>query len=93
MISSRVILTNVAVFCDQNCTVDPTQDVRKRLEVLGEAFSVRFGQAVGPLFVGLGRQVFTCAFWMKDNNGPLSYHKSEYDSYACHLSFRGSTLA
>lgn len=63
------------MFCEQNCTVDPTQDIRKRLEVLGEAFSVRFGQAVGPLFVGLGRQVSTClhAFWMKDNNGPLSY--------------------
>lgn len=51
------ILTTVAVFCNQNCTVDPTQNVLKRLETFGEAFSLRFGQAVGPDFVELGRQV------------------------------------
>uniref|UniRef100_H3D2K2 Retinoblastoma-associated protein n=1 Tax=Tetraodon nigroviridis TaxID=99883 RepID=H3D2K2_TETNG len=42
----------------KNCTVDPTQDVMKRLETLGEAFSQRFGQAVGPHCVTLGRQRF-----------------------------------
>lgn len=33
----------------KNCTVDPTQDVVKRLETLGQTFSKRFSQAVGPL--------------------------------------------
>lgn len=45
--------------CGQNCTVDPTQDVLKRLETLGQAFSQRFGQAVGPHCVVLGKQVLT----------------------------------
>lgn len=48
---------SVGFFCDQNCTVDPTQDVLERLETLGEVFSHRFGQAVGPHCVALGKQV------------------------------------
>ncbi|XP_028277176.1 retinoblastoma-associated protein [Parambassis ranga] len=43
----------------KNCTVDPTQDVGKRLETLGQVFSQRFGQAVGPRCVVHGRQRFT----------------------------------
>ncbi|XP_041807744.1 retinoblastoma-associated protein [Chelmon rostratus] len=50
--------TNLATYF-KNCTVDPTQDVLKRLETLGQTFSQRFGQAVGPHCVGLGRQRFT----------------------------------
>lgn len=55
------MLTTVAVSCNQNCTVDPTQNVLKRLETFGEAFSLKFGQAVGLDFVELGRQVLTYA--------------------------------
>uniref|UniRef100_A0A669CBR7 Retinoblastoma 1 n=1 Tax=Oreochromis niloticus TaxID=8128 RepID=A0A669CBR7_ORENI len=43
----------------KHCTVDPTQDVQKRLETLGQVFSQRFGQAVGPHCVVYGRQRFT----------------------------------
>uniref|UniRef100_A0A665WNY3 Retinoblastoma 1 n=1 Tax=Echeneis naucrates TaxID=173247 RepID=A0A665WNY3_ECHNA len=43
----------------KNCTVDPTQDVLKRLETLEQTFSQRFGQAVGPRCVILGKQRFT----------------------------------
>ncbi|XP_005922155.1 retinoblastoma-associated protein [Haplochromis burtoni] len=43
----------------KHCTVDPTQDVQKRLETLGQVFSQRFGQAVGPRCVVYGRQRFT----------------------------------
>ncbi|KAM3600922.1 uncharacterized protein V6R79_004617 [Siganus canaliculatus] len=50
--------TNLATYF-KNCTVDPTQDVLKRLETLGQEFSQRFGQAVGPRCVVLGRQRFT----------------------------------
>lgn len=42
----------------KNCTVDPTQDVLKRLETLGNAYSQRFGQAVGPRSTVLGMQRF-----------------------------------
>ncbi|CAG5875392.1 unnamed protein product [Menidia menidia] len=42
----------------KNCTVDPTQDVQKRLERLGLAFSQKFGEAVGPRCVVYGRQRF-----------------------------------
>uniref|UniRef100_A0A3B5MA38 Uncharacterized protein n=1 Tax=Xiphophorus couchianus TaxID=32473 RepID=A0A3B5MA38_9TELE len=42
----------------KNCTVDPTQDVQKRLETLGQAFSQKFGEAVGPHCVVYGRQRF-----------------------------------
>uniref|UniRef100_A0A671W0E9 Retinoblastoma-associated protein n=1 Tax=Sparus aurata TaxID=8175 RepID=A0A671W0E9_SPAAU len=49
--------TNLATYF-KNCTVDPTQDVLKRLETLGQAFSQRFGQAVGPRCIVLGRQRF-----------------------------------
>ncbi|XP_045895574.1 retinoblastoma-associated protein [Micropterus dolomieu] len=50
--------TNLATYF-KNCTVDPTQDMLKRLETLGQVFSQRFGQAVGPRCVVLGRQRFT----------------------------------
>uniref|UniRef100_A0A4W6FWJ4 Retinoblastoma-associated protein n=1 Tax=Lates calcarifer TaxID=8187 RepID=A0A4W6FWJ4_LATCA len=50
--------TNLATYF-KNCTVDPTQDVVKRLETLGQTFSQRFGQAVGPRCVILGKQRFT----------------------------------
>lgn len=43
----------------KNCTVDPTQDVLKRLETLGQIFSQRFSQAVGPRFVAIGKQRYT----------------------------------
>ncbi|XP_031713108.1 retinoblastoma-associated protein isoform X1 [Anarrhichthys ocellatus] len=49
--------TNLAMYF-KNCTVDPTQDVLKRLETLGQAFSRRFGEAVGPRCVVLGWQRF-----------------------------------
>uniref|UniRef100_A0A3Q0SAZ1 Retinoblastoma 1 n=1 Tax=Amphilophus citrinellus TaxID=61819 RepID=A0A3Q0SAZ1_AMPCI len=42
----------------KHCTVDPTQDVQKRLETLGQVFSQTFGQAVGPHCVVYGRQRF-----------------------------------
>uniref|UniRef100_A0AAZ3ST53 Retinoblastoma 1 n=1 Tax=Oncorhynchus tshawytscha TaxID=74940 RepID=A0AAZ3ST53_ONCTS len=44
---------------DRNCTVDPTEEVLQRVESLGLLFSQRFGQAVGPRCVGLGKQRFT----------------------------------
>ncbi|KAM9846676.1 retinoblastoma-associated protein [Aulostomus maculatus] len=50
--------TNLATYF-KNCTVDPTQDVLKRLETLGQTFSQRFGEAVGPRCVPLGNQRFT----------------------------------
>lgn len=43
----------------KNCTVDPTQDVLKRLETLAQTFSQRFSQAVGPRFITIGKQRFT----------------------------------
>ncbi|XP_037544032.1 retinoblastoma-associated protein [Nematolebias whitei] len=42
----------------RNCTVDPTQAVQKRLEMLGQLFSQKFGEAVGPRCVAYGRQRF-----------------------------------
>ncbi|XP_053703810.1 retinoblastoma-associated protein isoform X1 [Synchiropus splendidus] len=41
-----------------NCTVNPTQDVLKRVETLGRTFNQRFGQTVGPGFDTLGKQRF-----------------------------------
>uniref|UniRef100_A0A674BHV7 Retinoblastoma 1 n=1 Tax=Salmo trutta TaxID=8032 RepID=A0A674BHV7_SALTR len=49
---------NLAVYF-KNCTVDPTEEVLQRVESLGLLFSQRFGQAVGPRCVGLGKQRFT----------------------------------
>ncbi|KAJ0004396.1 hypothetical protein NQD34_010610 [Periophthalmus magnuspinnatus] len=43
----------------KNCTVDPTQNVLKRLETLGQTFSQRFSQAVGPRFISTGKQRYT----------------------------------
>lgn len=43
----------------KNCTVDPTQDMLKRLETLGLTFSKRFSQAVGPRFIAIGKQRYT----------------------------------
>ncbi|KAM4546496.1 retinoblastoma-associated protein [Fundulus diaphanus] len=45
----------------KNCTVDPTQDVQKRLETLGQVFSQKFGEAVGPHCVVYGQQRFGLA--------------------------------
>lgn len=42
--------------------MDPTQDVLKRLETLGQVFSQRFGKAVGPDCVMLGKQVRTNSY-------------------------------
>ncbi|CAN9501735.1 unnamed protein product [Ophioblennius macclurei] len=50
--------SNLATYFKQ-CTVDPTQGVRKRLEALGQVFSQRFGQAVGPRCVVYGRERFS----------------------------------
>uniref|UniRef100_A0A8C7KND2 Retinoblastoma-associated protein n=1 Tax=Oncorhynchus kisutch TaxID=8019 RepID=A0A8C7KND2_ONCKI len=50
--------SNLAVYF-KNCTVDPTEEVLQRVESLGLLFSQRFGQAVGPRCVGLGKQRFT----------------------------------
>ncbi|XP_061818210.1 retinoblastoma-associated protein [Nerophis lumbriciformis] len=50
--------TNLSTYF-QNCTVDPTQDVLKRLETLGLTFSQRFAKAVGPRCIILGKQRFT----------------------------------
>ncbi|CDQ73873.1 unnamed protein product [Oncorhynchus mykiss] len=47
--------SNLAVYF-KNCTVDPTEEVLQRVESLGLLFSQRFGQAVGPRCVGLGKQ-------------------------------------
>ncbi|XP_041751018.1 retinoblastoma-associated protein [Coregonus clupeaformis] len=49
---------NLAVYF-KNCTVDPTEEVLQRVESLGQLFSQRFGEAVGPRCVGLGKQRFT----------------------------------
>ncbi|KAM3868853.1 retinoblastoma-associated protein [Diretmus argenteus] len=43
----------------KNCTVDPTVEVLKRVETLGQVFGQRFAQAVGPHCMVLGRQRFT----------------------------------
>uniref|UniRef100_A0A673BTJ6 Retinoblastoma 1 n=1 Tax=Sphaeramia orbicularis TaxID=375764 RepID=A0A673BTJ6_9TELE len=43
----------------KNCTIDPTQGMLKRLEMLGQTFSQRFSQAVGPRFIIIGKQRFT----------------------------------
>uniref|UniRef100_A0A3P9J1W4 Retinoblastoma-associated protein n=1 Tax=Oryzias latipes TaxID=8090 RepID=A0A3P9J1W4_ORYLA len=43
----------------KNCTVDPTQGIQKRLEMLGQVFSQKFGEAVGPHCIVYGRERFT----------------------------------
>lgn len=50
--------TNLATYFKQ-CTVDPTQAVRKRLETHRQVFSQRFGQAVGPHCVVYGLERFS----------------------------------
>ncbi|KAF6728944.1 Retinoblastoma-associated protein [Oryzias melastigma] len=42
----------------KNCTVDPTQGIQKRLEMLGQVFSQMFGEAVGPHCIAYGRERF-----------------------------------
>uniref|UniRef100_A0A8C3B583 Retinoblastoma-associated protein n=1 Tax=Cyclopterus lumpus TaxID=8103 RepID=A0A8C3B583_CYCLU len=49
--------TNLATYF-KNCTVDPMQAVLSRLETLEQAFSQRFGLAVGPRCIVLGCQRF-----------------------------------
>ncbi|KAK2828493.1 hypothetical protein Q5P01_019527 [Channa striata] len=59
LISSGDQPSNTLATYFKNCTVDPTQDVRKRLETLEQVFSQRFAQAVGPRCAILGKQRFT----------------------------------
>ncbi|RVE63674.1 hypothetical protein OJAV_G00138810 [Oryzias javanicus] len=42
----------------KNCTVDPSQGIQKRLEMLGQVFSPKFGEAVGPHCIAYGRERF-----------------------------------
>ncbi|XP_067280625.1 retinoblastoma-associated protein [Pseudorasbora parva] len=42
----------------KNCTVDPSEEIRKRVEDLGQIFVQRFAQAVGQHCEGLGRKRF-----------------------------------
>uniref|UniRef100_A0A8C1XG50 Retinoblastoma 1 n=1 Tax=Cyprinus carpio TaxID=7962 RepID=A0A8C1XG50_CYPCA len=42
----------------KNCTVDPSEEIRKRVEELGQVFVERFAQAVGQHCEGLGRKRF-----------------------------------
>lgn len=42
----------------KNCTVDPSGEIKKRVEELGEVFIQRFAQAVGQHCEGLGRKRF-----------------------------------
>ncbi len=46
----------------QNCTVDPSEEIRKRVEELGQVFIKRFAQAVGQHCEGLGRKVLPNIF-------------------------------
>ncbi|XP_036380704.1 retinoblastoma-associated protein [Megalops cyprinoides] len=43
----------------KNCTVDPSEEITKRVERLGELFCQRFAQAVGQRCVEIGSQRFT----------------------------------
>uniref|UniRef100_A0A673KK46 Retinoblastoma-associated protein-like n=1 Tax=Sinocyclocheilus rhinocerous TaxID=307959 RepID=A0A673KK46_9TELE len=61
----RVDLTSVSdqpssnlVVYYKNCTVDPSEEIRKRVEQLGQVFIKRFAQAVGQHCEGLGRKRF-----------------------------------
>uniref|UniRef100_A0A671RQ61 Retinoblastoma-associated protein n=1 Tax=Sinocyclocheilus anshuiensis TaxID=1608454 RepID=A0A671RQ61_9TELE len=61
----RVDLTSVSdqpssnlVVYYKNCTVDPSEEIRKRVEELGQVFIKRFAQAVGQHCEGLGRKRF-----------------------------------
>ncbi|XP_065142993.1 retinoblastoma-associated protein [Paramisgurnus dabryanus] len=42
----------------KNCTVDPSEEITKRVEELGQVFSQKFAQAVGQRCEGLGRKRF-----------------------------------
>lgn len=48
---------NLQVFF-KNCTVDPSKEITKRVEELGQVFSQKFAQAVGQRCEGLGRKRF-----------------------------------
>ncbi|XP_026989918.2 retinoblastoma-associated protein [Tachysurus fulvidraco] len=43
----------------ENCTVNPSEDITKRVEHLGQVFSQKFAQAVGQCCEGLGKKRFT----------------------------------
>ncbi|KAM9451466.1 retinoblastoma-associated protein [Clarias gariepinus] len=43
----------------RNCTVDPSEDIMKRVEQLSQIFSQKFAQAVGQRCEGLGKKRFT----------------------------------
>lgn len=88
-----------SISCNQNCTVDPTQDVLKRLETVGQDFSQRFGEAVGPHCVALGWQVRTDTEEEEeeddDDGDDDAHHSQMIQCVTCVflLSFRDSNLA
>lgn len=41
----------------KNCTVDPSEEITKRVDQLGQIFSQKFAQAVGQRCEGLGKKV------------------------------------
>ncbi|KAI4877920.1 hypothetical protein NFI96_017412, partial [Prochilodus magdalenae] len=43
----------------KNCTVDPTEDITRRVEHLGQIFPQKFAEAVGQRCEGLGKERFT----------------------------------
>uniref|UniRef100_W5U704 Retinoblastoma-associated protein n=1 Tax=Ictalurus punctatus TaxID=7998 RepID=W5U704_ICTPU len=43
----------------KNCTVDPSEDITKRVDQFGQIFSQKFAQAVGQRCEGLGKKRFT----------------------------------
>uniref|UniRef100_A0A3P9K0P1 RB transcriptional corepressor 1 n=1 Tax=Oryzias latipes TaxID=8090 RepID=A0A3P9K0P1_ORYLA len=53
--------SNLATYF-KNCTVDPTQGIQKRLEMLGQVFSQKFGEAVGPHCIVYGRETYLNSF-------------------------------
>ncbi|MCI4386587.1 hypothetical protein PGIGA_G00064160 [Pangasianodon gigas] len=51
--------SGVLVVYFKNCTVDPSEDIVKRVDQLGQTFSQKFAQAVGQRCEGLGKKRFT----------------------------------
>ena len=41
----------------QNCTVDPSEEITKRVEQLGQIFCQKVAEAVGQRCEGLGKEV------------------------------------
>lgn len=55
--SSSVLYNVVISLLCQNCTVDPSEEITKRVEELAQVFSQKFAQAVGQRCEELGRKV------------------------------------